>query len=92
MSAAHIDPIDKVSRDEVRNNLTTSMVVEAGAGTGKTSLLIDRLVSLIPKLGIGSVSAITFTEKAAAELADRLRRDLGFPDVLIPSLHQTVEI
>jgi metallo-beta-lactamase family protein len=30
--------------------------------------------------------------EAAQELATRLRRDLGFPDVLIPSLHQTVEI
>ena len=29
---------------------------------------------------------------AAEELATRLRRDLGFPDVMIPALHQTVEI
>jgi metallo-beta-lactamase family protein len=30
--------------------------------------------------------------EAAAELATRLRRDLGFPEVMIPALHQTVEI
>ena len=29
---------------------------------------------------------------AAAELATRLRQDLGFPEVMIPALHQTVEI
>ena len=52
------------------------MVVEAGAGTGKTSLLIDRLLSLLHEFSITDLVAITFTEKAAGELQDRLRQAL----------------
>jgi len=51
--------------------------VEAGAGTGKTSALVDRVVALV--LGgraIERLVAITFTEKAAAELRDRIRAGL----------------
>ena len=77
---------DLPERDRVRNRLAASFVVEAGAGTGKTSLLVDRLLGLIapPPEGdspgaqfeIGRLVGITFTEKAAAELRDRLRREL----------------
>src|SRR5437870_2812861 len=52
-------------------------VIQAGAGTGKTHRLIDLCVDLLggdPPLAPGRLCAITFTEKAAAELKDRLRR------------------
>ena len=69
--------LDESEREHVRRQLTSSLVVEAGAGTGKTSLLIDRLMHLLApgddssattsQFDIGQLVAITFTEKAAAE-------------------------
>ncbi|MDP8237483.1 MAG: UvrD-helicase domain-containing protein [Candidatus Hatepunaea meridiana] len=70
-------PRDNLQREKVRSEwLKHSLTVEAGAGTGKTSLLIDRLIALIKLSEITRLVAITFTEKAAAELNDRLRREL----------------
>ena len=53
------------------------MFVEAGAGAGKTSALVERVLGLV-RLGvpITSIAAITFTEKAAADLRHRLRGKL----------------
>jgi ATP-dependent helicase/nuclease subunit A len=51
--------------------------VEAGAGTGKTRALVDRVVALIlDGRPVDRIVAITFTEKAAAELKDRVRAGL----------------
>ena len=52
--------------------------VAAGAGTGKTTTIAMRLSSLVLRDQIEPEAAlgITFTNKAAAELADRLRRHL----------------
>jgi len=51
-----------------------NIIVEAGAGTGKTTLLIDRLCYLILGKGIpiDKIIALTFTDKAAAEIKIRL--------------------
>ena len=52
--------------------LDTNMIVSAGAGSGKTSLLIERLVVLIRSgVAVDEVVAITFTRKAAGELQER---------------------
>ena len=57
-----------------------SLVVTAGAGTGKTTLLIDRLVHLLLRnpdpLKITDIVALTFTNKAASEMKLRLRERL----------------
>ena len=52
-----------------------SLIVEAGAGSGKTALMAGRVVLLLAD-GVrpDTIAAITFTELAAAELADRIRR------------------
>ncbi len=60
-----------------RNNV----VLEASAGTGKTSVLVSRYVNLV-KLGVepSNILAITFTRKAAAEMRERIvaqLRDAG---------------
>ena len=49
--------------------------IDAGAGTGKTSRLVRRVVRAVLNgdCGIQEIAAITFTEKAAAELRDRVR-------------------
>jgi len=70
-------PVDQENRHRIATSLSETLFVEAGAGTGKTTALVDRLVSLV-KAGeeISRIAAITFTEAAAAELRDKVRREL----------------
>ena len=61
-------------------------MVTAGAGTGKTTLLVDRLVHLLLRnpdpLKITEIVALTFTNKAADEMKLRLRQRLqAFLDI-----------
>ena len=73
---------DKPARDAIGTELDATLFVEAGAGTGKTKALVDRVVALVTSDGpdlpapIHAIAAITFTEKAAAELRDRIRHEL----------------
>jgi ATP-dependent helicase/nuclease subunit A len=58
------------------------LLLDAGAGSGKTSVLVERFVRavLVDGVGVSAILTITFTEKAAAELRDRIRlrlRELG---------------
>jgi ATP-dependent helicase/nuclease subunit A len=57
----------------------TDVLCEAGAGTGKTRVLVGRYCDAIEldELGIDSILAFTFTERAAAELRTRIRRELA---------------
>lgn len=74
----HRQPADQQHRDRVRKSLKENLFVEAGAGTGKTTELVARIVNLIAS-GAGEMTglaAITFTEAAAAELRDRVRLGL----------------
>ena len=66
---------DERARQRVRTDLDQNFVVEAGAGTGKTRLLVDRIEGLVAsgRTRLRKVVAITFTEKAAAELRVRVR-------------------
>lgn len=54
------------------------LLLDAGAGSGKTSVLVERFVRSVLEDGIpvDAILAITFTEKAAAELRDRVRTRL----------------
>src|SRR5947209_1625575 len=66
-------PPDQKARDAARLSLSANAVVEAGAGTGKTTLLTDRLLFLLlggragKAVPIHEIVALTFTEKAAGE-------------------------
>jgi ATP-dependent helicase/nuclease subunit A len=52
--------------------------VSAGAGTGKTAVLVERFVRAIDSgVDVGSILVITYTERAAAELRSRIRTRLG---------------
>nr|MBA3436759.1 UvrD-helicase domain-containing protein [Thermoleophilaceae bacterium] len=55
-----------------------SLLVSAGAGTGKTSVLVERFVRAVLDDGVpvDAILAITFTEKAAAQLTSRVRARL----------------
>ena len=69
---------DQADRDLIRTALDQNMVVEAAAGTGKTTELVNRIVALVGegKATISGIVAVTFTEKAAGELKLRLRTEL----------------
>jgi ATP-dependent exoDNAse (exonuclease V) beta subunit len=69
-------PFDEAERRLIRENLDQNLIVEAGAGTGKTTLIVDRIIRLLDRFDLDKIVAITFTEKAASELVDRLRREL----------------
>ncbi len=70
-------PPDQADRQRIRTDLAANLFVEAGAGAGKTSSLVDRVVALVRSgIDIGAIAAITFTEKAAADLRTRLRERL----------------
>ena len=68
-------PVDQTARDEIITRLDRNACVEAGAGTGKTTVLVDRIVELVStrRVTIDELAVITFTEKAAAELSTRVR-------------------
>ena len=69
---------DQPARDAILERLDENMVVVAGAGTGKTRSLVDRVIALI-KTGramLGGIAAITFTDSAAAELRTRIAESL----------------
>ncbi|HSU26391.1 MAG TPA: UvrD-helicase domain-containing protein, partial [Pyrinomonadaceae bacterium] len=57
---------------------TGSVAVTAGAGTGKTAMLAARFVHHVVNYGFSplQIAAVTFTEKAAAELRARIRSEL----------------
>ncbi len=69
---------DQHARDRILNDLDTTLVIEAAAGTGKTTALVSRIVSVIAsgRATLDRIVAVTFTEKAAGELKLRLREEI----------------
>ncbi|TDW21275.1 UvrD-helicase domain-containing protein [Kribbella kalugense] len=67
--------LDGAARERIRTDTDTTLFVEAGAGSGKTHALVDRVTTLVLRDGVplATIAAVTFTEKAGAELRDRLR-------------------
>ncbi|HET9468914.1 MAG TPA: UvrD-helicase domain-containing protein, partial [Vicinamibacterales bacterium] len=71
-------PTAPIASDIIRDALGETVVVEAAAGTGKTTQLVARIVRLIESgtAQIKDVVAVTFSEKAAGELKLRVREEL----------------
>ena len=69
---------DFADRERIERALDETLFVEAGAGTGKTRQLVERIVNLVAlgRITASRIAAITFTEKAAAELYDRILQRL----------------
>ena len=65
-------------RDLIRTALDETLIVEAAAGTGKTTQLVARIVLLVQsgRARVTEVVAVTFSEKAGGELKLRLREEL----------------
>jgi ATP-dependent exoDNAse (exonuclease V) beta subunit len=72
---AHADERD---RELIRHGLDETVIVEAAAGTGKTTELVERVLNVLAtgRARIDQIVAVTFTEKAAGELKLRLRQEL----------------
>jgi ATP-dependent helicase/nuclease subunit A len=69
---------DADARAAIRDALDETLVVEAAAGTGKTTELVNRILRVLEtgRAQMDQVVAVTFTEKAAGELKLRLREAL----------------
>ena len=75
--AAVAPPADAAARARIVDDLGATLFVGAGAGTGKTTELVNRVHALVAAgVPLESIAAVTFTEKAAAELRDRIRHRL----------------
>jgi ATP-dependent helicase/nuclease subunit A len=69
---------DDESRARIHDALDETLVVEAAAGTGKTTEMVRRIVRVLAegRANVREIVAVTFTEKAAGELKLRLRQQL----------------
>lgn len=66
---------DAEARRRIRDDLDSTLIVEAAAGTGKTTMLVSRILGILRagKADLDCIIAVTFTEKAAGEMKLRLR-------------------
>lgn len=78
---------DQNDRDAILTDLASTILVEAGAGTGKTSSMVGRMLALLRegKCRIDQVGCMTFTTKAASEMRER------FADTLAVQLSGTLD-
>src|SRR5689334_1880613 len=69
---------DEAARELIRTRLDVNMLVEAGAGSGKTESLASRMVEAVARglCRVEEMASVTFTKKAAAELRGRFRQEL----------------
>jgi ATP-dependent helicase/nuclease subunit A len=69
---------DLRARERIRSSLDETLIVEAAAGTGKTSELVRRIAAVLQsgRTTVDRTVAVTFTRKAAGELRLRLRLEL----------------
>src|SRR6185436_14633149 len=59
----HQPPPDHAARERIRADTSTTLFVEAGAGAGKTTALVGRILTLVDEgVPIDEIAAITFTE------------------------------
>jgi ATP-dependent helicase/nuclease subunit A len=72
--STRLPPGDQADRDRAVKS-PKNLAVTAGAGTGKTTLLVDKILHRVLDGGVGveRILALTFTEKAANEMRHRLR-------------------
>lgn len=68
---------DSLARERIDTELDVNMLVEAGAGSGKTTSLVGRMVAHVARgVSVDRIAAVTFTHKAANELRERFELEL----------------
>jgi len=92
--ALDLTKLNKEQKDAVEHGKGPMLIV-AGAGTGKTTVITQRIINLIEKkiARPEEILAVTFTEKAAAEMSERVDRllDIGYVDLWISTFHAFCE-
>ncbi|CAM3501276.1 DNA helicase II [Parendozoicomonas haliclonae] len=75
-----LDSLNDAQREAVTLPLSSGLVL-AGAGSGKTRVLVHRIAWLVQTEGVSpwSIMAVTFTNKAAAEMRGRIEQMLDMP-------------
>ena len=69
--------LDDYNRHLIASSLDKNYIVSASAGSGKTSMLVERLVALVESgAKVNEIVALTFTKKAAAEFYERFYKKL----------------
>lgn len=77
MSEVDIMMLDTLARDKIVTSLSSNFFVEAGAGSGKTTILVKRMVAMVEAgMDVSKICAITFTKAAAGEFYDRFQKKL----------------
>lgn len=73
-----MNPVDIKEREIIVNELNKNIFVEAGAGSGKTRSLVERMVMMVRKgIDVSQICAITFTKAAATEFYNRFETMLS---------------
>lgn len=85
--------LEKLNKEQLKavQHDTGPLLIVAGAGTGKTTVITQRIAYLIEqgKAQTDEVLALTFTEKAAGEMEERVDRllPMGYTDLWISTFH-----
>lgn len=87
-----LDNLNKQQTDAILNSLKDNSLVLAGAGSGKTKVLITRIEYLIKVLNVepNSIMAITFTNKAAKELLTRAEKVTSKADEMTVGTYHSI--